>query len=439
MNLLRYLRNNNSYLGRKRIKKIFLIISIIILILTIFSHNKIFDKETNEIIQDNEQSFIPFIKYLGIIFVIPFLLYRLTSFYTKKRKSLYEFTKLENTQSYFKISKIFENDSKEIISCFTNIKSYPKWNTSIEKAESQSDSSKVETVNLTYDFIDIKNHRKFLSHDDKLELNFKRIKTNNQIYDLDHKREKIIRVITFEEIKIKSHLTRPSIFQNINSKSFTRINIFLPLDFLTQKHLLNNNCSYYFIQSEINSLKNNLNDYLINESFNKELLSSQAQELNRISIRIPRESFSQSQLASIKESIEIDEENKKISQSEKILPLIKPIKDHELYQTLEDFKNKQWIMMEEKSEYKTYYIDESSGFRSIKAEAVVNKNLKIVYDFAIRLDNRNQYDKNYDKGETLKQIDESNCLQYIKFKGKLMFAPRDFVINCHTSYVRYLM
>ena len=99
------------------------------------------------------------------------------------------------------------------------------------------------------------------------------------------------------------------------------------------------------------------------------------------------------------------------------------------------YKNKPWKVMEEKNDYKTFYHDETNGFRSCKADAVINKNIKLIYDYMLRLDMRGGYDKNFDSGCNLKKIDEDLYFIYVKFKGKLFVSPRDFTIIQYEYFV----
>ncbi len=44
------------------------------------------------------------------------------------------------------------------------------------------------------------------------------------------------------------------------------------------------------------------------------------------------------------------------------------------------------------------------------------------------LNKRGTYDKNFDNGKILRVINDENSIRYLKFKGKIMISPRDFVI-----------
>ncbi len=98
------------------------------------------------------------------------------------------------------------------------------------------------------------------------------------------------------------------------------------------------------------------------------------------------------------------------------------------YKEFNEYFNRQWKSFEEKNEYKLYYFDEKIGLRSIKAETIINKNIKTVYDFLIDLNNKSKYDTNFDTGHLIRQIDQQYSIQYLKYKGKVFISPRDFVV-----------
>jgi len=101
------------------------------------------------------------------------------------------------------------------------------------------------------------------------------------------------------------------------------------------------------------------------------------------------------------------------------------------------FRERQWKIWEEKKELKIHYIDEESGIRSVKSEIIINKPLKLIYDYCDKLENKGKYDKNYDSGHIIRNLTENNInysLIYQKYRGKLGVSPRDFTIIVRKTY-----
>lgn len=98
---------------------------------------------------------------------------------------------------------------------------------------------------------------------------------------------------------------------------------------------------------------------------------------------------------------------------------------------LDQFLDKPWNIMEEKPDYKLYYFDEKSGLRSVKSECVVDKNIKTVWEYINDINNKSKFDKNFDCGHTIRDIDDKTAIQYMKYKGKLFISSRDFTIISH--------
>lgn len=95
---------------------------------------------------------------------------------------------------------------------------------------------------------------------------------------------------------------------------------------------------------------------------------------------------------------------------------------------MDSFFNRDWKVLEEKEGFKSFYFDEKSGLRSIKSQVVINKNIKFIMEYLEDLNKRGTYDKNFDNGKILRKVDEAHNITYLKFKGKLMISPRDFVV-----------
>jgi hypothetical protein len=89
--------------------------------------------------------------------------------------------------------------------------------------------------------------------------------------------------------------------------------------------------------------------------------------------------------------------------------------------------------MEEKNGYKIFYFDEKSGLRSIRSEITINKPMKEVYEYLQLFEKKSGYDKNFDHGRTIREIDNNLSINYLKYKGKLMISPRDMVIATYRS------
>lgn len=93
-----------------------------------------------------------------------------------------------------------------------------------------------------------------------------------------------------------------------------------------------------------------------------------------------------------------------------------------------------WKILEEKEDYKLYYCDEESGLRSIKSEIVIDKPLKEVFDYVSDFSNKAKYDHSFEIGQNVTTFDDHYLLQYYKYKGKLLFSPRDFFVACYRNY-----
>ena len=99
----------------------------------------------------------------------------------------------------------------------------------------------------------------------------------------------------------------------------------------------------------------------------------------------------------------------------------------------------EWKLWEEKKDYKISFVDEKNTLRSIKSEITINKPLKTVYNYTANLENKVKYDKNYDSGHTIQQINDNYLLQYQKYKGKLGVSPRDFIVVIKKLYVKNII
>lgn len=94
-------------------------------------------------------------------------------------------------------------------------------------------------------------------------------------------------------------------------------------------------------------------------------------------------------------------------------------------------------MWEEKrdKDFKLFYIDEKSSLRAIKSETIINKPIKTVYEFIHNFKNKQVYDKNFESGYEIRNINQNIVLTYQKYRGKLGFEPRDYYVLLHKTYV----
>lgn len=65
----------------------------------------------------------------------------------------------------------------------------------------------------------------------------------------------------------------------------------------------------------------------------------------------------------------------------------------------------------------------------------MKKPLKTIFDFLTILDNKANYDKNYDSGYIIRNIEDTYSLQYHKYKGKLGVSPRDMTVIVKKIFV----
>ena len=94
----------------------------------------------------------------------------------------------------------------------------------------------------------------------------------------------------------------------------------------------------------------------------------------------------------------------------------------------------EWKILEETNEYKLYYLDEESGLRSIKSEIIIEKPMKVIYDYICDISTKVNYDHSFECGQDVTKFDDHYYLQYYKYKGKLMFSPRDFFVANYRTY-----
>jgi hypothetical protein len=178
----------------------------------------------------------------------------------------------------------------------------------------------------------------------------------------------------------------------------------------------------------INKSEINMNSFLNNTVIG---------ETNKLSLKINDEinnSFSNNNEINFNNTIQNINLTNKVKFEEYIDPDLKKEND-EIYRNLdikcdglENFLNRDWKKLDEKDGYKSFYFDESSGLRSIKSHVDINRNIRFLEEYLEDINKRGSYDKNFDNGKILRKLDENHSISYLKFKGKVMVSPRDFVV-----------
>jgi len=100
---------------------------------------------------------------------------------------------------------------------------------------------------------------------------------------------------------------------------------------------------------------------------------------------------------------------------------------NEKYKEVEPFLNRDWKLMEEKKDFKSFNIDEASGLRSIKTEIIIRVNHEKVKEFMMDLSQRHKFNKNLDVIKNIRVIGKSYYLKYMKLKSVLILSARDFI------------
>jgi hypothetical protein len=234
---------------------------------------------------------------------------------------------------------------------------------------------------------------------------------------------------------------------NNNIKYIDNIDISLNDDFSPQKrkttlqkfHEIGNR--YSFTENE-NPLINNINNLFDINNSDKKI----KEENFNLTENLIKENHNENNYNNIdnkekEKEIKIEKEkeiNKEIEKEIKINidPALKKEND-EVYKILSEkqadidsFLNRnEWKVLEDtKDGYKAFYIDEKSGFRSIKSSIIIEKNVDFLNNYILDVEKRGKYDHNFDYGNTLRIIDDNHTIGYLKFKGKFMISSRDFVV-----------
>jgi len=101
------------------------------------------------------------------------------------------------------------------------------------------------------------------------------------------------------------------------------------------------------------------------------------------------------------------------------------------------FLQREWTQWDHKKdkEYKLFYNeDKKTGLRAIKAEIVINHPIKPIFEFAFNEKNKYEYDKMYEAGQIVREVNEQTRLMYQKYKGKMGFEPRDYYVVLHSRF-----
>jgi hypothetical protein len=324
-------------------------------------------------------------------------------------------------EKVLKVSSVIDESTSEVLNYLNNYNSYKEWNKYLIGI---TDIKKDNPGNVTYRFC------KNFMNEGEVELKVRRKKVHNTLIDFIEA-DNIMRVITVE-----------------SNKNSTKLSIYLPL-----KNLSQNKIPITLIKSTFTCL-DMLNLYITNRNFNKDItVADTNSEQERFSISsietrkkskaIYRKSNANDlRISNISEIQPIPEEQVKaeisnpFEQPSEPKPFDPNEQENEAVRKLYEIKikefdeyfNRPWKVMEEKNGYKIFYFDEVTGLRSIRSEITINKNYKEVYEYIQLFEKRSLYDKNWDRGHTIRIIDDHLSINYLKYKGKLMISPRDFYI-----------
>lgn len=359
-------------------------------------------------------------KYYLLSLFLPLNIYVINKFncYFYKSETLFKEV-FEENKSIFKISSLYKESKQEILGVIYDLKNYSVWFKNLD--EIKFDIIDETSVNFIFSEF-CKQKGTSIKEDIKL----RKVQIENGLVFLNEKTDEIKLAIFIES----------QILNNRNNSEFeTKISICIPYNLLI--NFKSKTIAKKFIKSISKSL-----DYL-NFHINNVLNS------NKSKIEVPHSSdfllIDKSEIRSKKPSLTVSPEIKEISQTTKQSDFkLTPINEanlvyykvaNSLIQELENYKKKEWKEMEKKRDYVIYYFDEVSGFRSCKAEAVLNKNIKHVYSHMLDLSIRGEYDKNFDHGNVLEYLEENLSILYLKFKGKWPVSARDFTVLQYTEYV----
>jgi hypothetical protein len=296
-------------------------------------------------------------------------------------------------------------------------------------------------------------YKTFVESDGQIELKVRRRKQFNNIIEYIE-RDNILRVISVETGK-RGNCTRISIYLPLYNLVENKVPITLvksTLDCLSQFNLYlthlnfnkesssgggnNNNIESIEEQPFDASLDTERNSmYSIETRKKSKGIYKKAVSSGNIDTRLPSiERIPEEVLeTSIKQIEAVKEEPKVIDPNEQENEECRKLCEEKLKE-FEEYYNRPWKVLDEKKDYKILYFDEKIGIRSIRSEAVINRNYKDIYEFIQLFEKKCTYDKNFDHGKTIRFVDDDLAINYLKYKGKLMISPRDFVIISRRNF-----
>lgn len=390
----------------------------------------------------------------------------------------------EANNKIIKISSIFDGTVKEMISYFNNYRTYRDWNKYIKE---------IPTINKDENTTKLI----FIKENGVFDLNIKRRVYNSTNYstiaefsEIDNI-PSIIKFILIENSLKADDKCKVTMFIPLNHFKYNDLHLnFLrsSLKALDLLHFSIQNKNFIPEQEDCLNNKNESSKHskkpsLISfRSLAKKALEEVKEDIKeetivenvvketpqgRVSIPIEeRLSNAESTYSTPNIVIEITEEIKPTAEEDKptleeikpvieeIVPIVEEIKpsieeikhiysqeDQELVEIsnlkraeLDGFMNRDWKILEEKSDYKLFYLDEKNGLRAIKSEVFINANIDTCWNLLNDLNLKGKYDKNFDTGYCVRDIDENYKIFYNKYKGKLGISPRDFVMICYYSF-----
>jgi hypothetical protein len=332
-----------------------------------------------------------------------------------------------------KVSAVISESDSEVLNYLNNYSTYKEWNKYLIGI---LDIKKDIPMNATYRY-----YKSFNESDGDMELKVMRKKHFNTLIDYLEGNE-IMRVIVIETGKNR---TKVSIFLPLVEVSKGKLPITLVKSTLKSLDLLN---LYISTRNFSKDVRNESRRYTDANSEADDMQSICSFETRKKSNAIYRKSRTiggtdrptgLSDIQTIPEEPIIRQDESKDIKPFEAKPL-DPIEleNQEIRKLCEDkmnglgeYFNRPWKVLEEKNGYKLFYFDEKSGLRSIRAEITINKPIKEIYDYLQIFEKKGLYDKNFDNGKQLRAIDDNYSIDYLKYKGKLMISPRDFVIVSH--------
>ena len=81
--------------------------------------------------------------------------------------------------------------------------------------------------------------------------------------------------------------------------------------------------------------------------------------------------------------------------------------------------------------YKSWYVDEENGCRSIKSEIFIKRPMKEVVEYVFNNDNKTKYDHNLSEAKQIVNYDDTYDLFYFKYKGAFFIECRDFYVAAY--------